>query len=242
MQTALITGAARRIGAEIAKTLHDAGMNVILHYHQSQKEAQQLCAALNEMRPHSAAILSADLGLISELPSVIEQAVKMWGRLDCLINNASQFYQTPMGKATEKMWNDLLATNLQAPFFLAQAAALHLAKQQGSIINITDIHATRPMRDYSVYCIVKAGLVMLTKVLAKELAPAIRVNAIAPGAIVWPEGENTLSVEKQQVILNQTALKRHGNPSNIAKAVLFLIRDAEYMTGQELVIDGGRGL
>lgn len=240
-KVALITGAARRIGAEIARTLHAAGINVILHYYASQQEAQQLCAELNQQRAHSAAILSADLANIDGLGGLIEQSVAVWGKLDILINNASRFYKTAIGEVTPAQWDDLFTPNLKAPFFLSQAAVPYLAKQQGCIINITDIHAEKPIGEYPVYCMSKAGLAMLTKALAHELAPTIRVNAVAPGAIIWPEGENTLPPEIKQHIVDQTALKQEGHPSYIAEAVLFLI-NATYMTGQVLAVDGGRSL
>lgn len=237
---ALITGAARRIGANIARTLHAAGINVILHYFSSQAEAETLAAELNDQRPHSAVALSADLLEIAGLESFIKECVGVWGRLDILVNNASRFYKTTIGTATQENWEDLLTVNLKAPFFLCQAAAPHLAKQQGCIVNITDIHADKPLNDYSVYCISKAGLVMLTKSLARELAPAVRVNAVAPGATLWPEGENSLSMEIKQRIINQTALKKAGNAEYISQAVLFLVQQADYITGQVLVVDGGR--
>jgi len=239
-KVALVTGAARRIGAEIARTLHANDINVILHYHASQKEAEQLAVELNQERANSAISLSADLLGIEHLPALIQRAHDQWGRLDILVNNASLFYKTLMNEVTSEAWDDLLTCNVKAPFFLAQAAAPYLAKQQGCIVNITDIRAEKPLRDYPVYCISKAGLAMLTKTLAQALGPLVRVNAVAPGATLWPEGENALSQEMKQRIINQTALKREGGSSHIAQAVLFLVMQADYMTGQTIVVDGGR--
>ncbi len=241
-KVALITGAARRVGAEIATLLHQNGMNVILHYRTSEKEAKNLCAALNEKRKHSAIIYCANLLKTDGLHEIINSAVAEWGRLDALINNASGFYRTVMGNVTEQEWDDLLNSNLKAAFFLSQQAAPHLSKQQGCIVNIADIHAERPMRDYSVYCISKAGLIMLTKALAKELGPSVRVNAISPGVVAWPEGENTVPEMGKQKIIDRTVLKRHGDAKEIAKAVLFLVNSADFITGQVINIDGGRSL
>jgi pteridine reductase len=241
-KVALITGAARRIGAEIALSLHEAGMNVVLHYHASEEEAVRLCKRLNKVRPHSAVAISADLNEIESGVDLVNQAAATWQRLDVLVNNASRFYKTALGNVTEDAWEDLMASNLKAPFFLSQAAAPMLAATQGCIVNITDIHADRPLRDYAVYCISKSGLVMMTKALAKELGPLVRVNAVAPGSILWPEGENALSQADKQKIMHRTALQRSGSPNDIAKAVLFFIRDADYITGQVLMIDGGRVL
>jgi pteridine reductase len=239
---ALITGAARRVGAEIAKTLHAVGMNIVLHYNHSEAEAQQLCAALNQLRPDSAMIAKAELTDFSQYTGLIQQATKKWGRLDVLVNNASRFYKTHLPKVSESQWDDLMDSNLKAPFFLSQAAVTELKKQQGCIINITDIHAERPMSDYSAYCISKAGLIALTKTLAKELGPDIRVNAVSPGSVIWPEGENELTPDQQQKIVNKTALHRNGSPQDIAKAVLFLVENASYITGHEIIVDGGRSL
>lgn len=238
----LITGAARRVGAEIARWLHVRGMNVIIHYQTSKKEAEALVQTLNNNRKNSAAMLMADLNEIAQCEQLIENAQKIWQRLDVLVNNASRFYPSPLGKITNEQWQDLMGSNLQAPFFLAQAAAQYLRPQRGCIINIADIHADKPLKNYSVYCIAKAGLVMLTKTLAKEFAPDIRVNAIAPGAILWPEVENELTAERKNKIVNATLLKRAGMPQDIAKVVNFLINDGTYMTGQILTVDGGRSL
>lgn len=239
-KVALITGAARRIGKEIACLLHDTGANIILHYHTSKKDATQLCDALNQKRPRSAVMLSADLKKVEAIKALVQKALEPWKRLDVLINNASQFYRTPLNQATETAWDDLISSNLKAPFFLAQAAAPFLNLNKGCIVNITDIHTDFPLRDYSIYCISKAGLSAMTKILAKELGPLIRVNAIAPGAILWPEGENALPDAEKQKIIAHTTLLRPGSPEDIAKAVLFFVQDAGYVTGQTLHIDGGR--
>lgn len=242
IKVALITGAARRIGCEIATQLHHHGMNVVLHYNTSHEEAEALCLKLNKLRKNSAIILRADLSDVSSLDALIEQSVAAWGRLDVLVNNASKFYKTRVGKITEYAWDELIGTNLRAPVFLAQVAAPHIAKVKGSIVNITDVHGDRPMRDYSVYCISKAGLIMLTKILAKELGPDVRVNAISPGEIIWPEGENEVPVEMKDKIISRTLLGRHGDPSVIAKTVWYIVNDADYMTGHVIVLDGGRML
>ena len=241
-KVALVTGAAKRIGAEISKTLHEAGMNVVLHYNASEDAVVTLCDELNAKRKNSAIAMRADLQEAESEKSLVVRATAAWGRLDALINNASRFYRTTFGEVTEYAWNDLMNSNTKAPFFLAQAAADILAEYQGVIVNVTDIHADRPLMDYSVYCISKSALWMVTKVLAKELGPSVRVNAVAPGPILWPEGENTLLEAEKKRIIEKTILKRSGDPQDIAKAVLFLVRDAGYMTGQMLSIDGGRML
>jgi pteridine reductase len=238
----LITGAARRIGAEVARTLHASGMNMVLHYNASEEEAVNLCQSLNAKREKSAALVQGDLAVSGCEKEITLKAYAVWQRLDGLVNNASRFYRTLVGEVTENAWDDLLACNLKAPFFLAQAAAPFLAETGGVIVNITDIYAEVVLRDYSVYCISKSGLLMMTKVLAKELAPRVRVNAVAPGSIMWPEKENSLSDGQKQKIINQTTLLRQGMPVDIAKAVLFFIRDADYITGQVINVDGGRML
>lgn len=241
-KVALITGAARRIGAEIARTLHAAGMNIILHYRISKEEAENLCAELNNSRAHSAVTIRADLQEPEREKMLIQEALAPWKRLDVLVNNAAHFYRTAIGKVTAYEWDDLMMVNLKLPFFLAQEAAPHLAKTQGTIINISDIHGVLPLRDYAVYCISKAGLLMMTNVLAKELAPNVRVNAVAPGVVLWPEGENVLPEEQKQEIIKRTPLGHIGSPKDIADAVLFLVQNANYVTGQVLKIDGGRAL
>ena len=235
----LITGAAHRIGANTARMLHAHGMNIVLHYRNSRKQALALQKELHAIREDSVIIIQADLHVTSGLPALIEEAVQVWGRLDVLINNASSFYPTPVGTVNEEHWDDLMGSNLKAPFFLSQAAAPYLKKHQGCIINIVDIHAERPLKAFPVYSMAKAGLVMMTRSLACELGPDIRVNAVAPGAILWPE--NIDEVAKQRII-SRTFLKRKGEPDDIAKTILFLVREAKYMSGQVLTVDGGRSL
>lgn len=239
-KTALITGAARRIGAVIAQMLHENGMNVVLHYRHSSAEAFRLRDALNARRTHSALAVRADLLDTFALDAVIGEAHTAWGRLDALVNNASAFFPTPHGTVSEAQWHELIDCNLKAPFFLSQAAAPLLAAKRGCIVNITDIHGERPLKAHSVYSISKAGLAMMTRVLARELGPAVRVNGVAPGAILWPE--NDISEETRADIVSRTALKRQGAPEDIARAVLFLLRDAPYVTGQIIAVDGGRSL
>ena len=239
-KTALITGGARRIGDEVARTLHDCGMNIIIHCRKSRDEADALAASSNAGRADSARVLQCDLDETGKLAGLIEDAAGGWGRLDVLVNNASSFYPTPVGSITEADWADLVGSNLKAPLFLSQAAAPYLAATGGSIINIIDVHAFRPMRKHPVYCVAKAGLAMLTRSLAKELGPEIRVNGVAPGAILWPEHD--MGEDTRNRIVERTALKRTGDPADIARAVLFLVRDATYVTGHIIPIDGGRVL
>ena len=241
-KVAMITGSARRIGRAVAETLHRDGMNVVLHYNASEEEAQVLCDELNKIRPESAVTIQGDLLEPDIDKSLVNKAHQVWNRLDILVNNASRFYRTHFGKVTEYAWDDIMTSNLRAPFFLSQAAAPFLKETKGRIINISDIHAWRPMSNYSVYCISKSGLLMLTRALAKELAPDILVNAIAPGAIVWPEGDNTLSAEEKETIISKTPLGRSGSPDDVARVALFLARDADFMTGEVLAVDGGRHL
>jgi len=236
----LITGAAKRIGAACARLLHSEGCNVFLHYRSSAAEARQLCDELNRQRPGSAKIMQADLLNMPELEAVAKEASLAWGGIDVLVNNASSFYPTAVADVTEQQWDELLGSNLKAPFFLAQALAKTLTDNKGCIINIVDIHAERGLSGYPVYSIAKAGLSAMTKILAKELGPEVRVNGVAPGAILWPS--NDLSGSAKQEILQHVALKRSGEPVDIAKAVLFLIKDADYITGQILTVDGGRTL
>ncbi len=237
-RVALITGAARRVGAVIAQVLHGEGMNIALHYRRSRGAAEALCQRLNTERENSAIALDCDLHDTDRLPTLVAQAKAHWGRLDVLVNNASSFYPTPVGTITPAHWDDLLGSNLKAPLFLSQAAAPALREQGGCIVNITDIHAQRPLKSYPVYSIAKAGLVMLTRSLARELGPEIRVNAVAPGAILWPE-EEVEEIVKQRIIA-RTALKRQGHPVDVARAVLFLVRDADYISGEIIAVDGGR--
>ena len=239
-RVALITGGARRIGAEITDTLHGQGMNVVVHCRSSLAEAAELVARLNAQRADSASVLQLDLDETDKLAGLVEEAADIWGRLDVLVNNASSFYPTPIGAITERDWDALMSSNLKAPLFLSQAAFPYLAKSNGCIVNMLDIHALRPMRKHPVYCAAKAGLAMLTQSLAREMGPDVRVNGIAPGAILWPEGE--MSGETQDRILERTALKRMGEPADIARAVLYLVRDAGYVTGHIIPVDGGRSL
>jgi len=236
----LITGAARRIGASCARLLHDQGFNILLHYRFSEEDALRLCDELNQKRPDSARSIKADLLKMHELEIVAGEARIAWGGIDVLVNNASSFYPGAVSDVTELQWDELLGSNLKVPFFLAKALAEALAQKNGCIVNIVDIHAERGLKDYPVYSIAKAGLAAMTRVLAKELGPSVRVNGVAPGAIIWPENE--LSEQDKLDILQRIALKRCGEPLDIAKAVLFLINDAEYMTGQILMVDGGRTL
>lgn len=236
----LITGGVHRIGAHTARVLHAEGARLVLHYRNSRDTAHALQEELNNSRADSVVLVRADLLDQASLPAVVADALSAWGRLDVLINNASSFYSTPIGSVTESEWNDLMGTNLKAPFFLSQAAAPHLKESQGCIVNIVDIHAERPLKRFPVYSMAKAGLVMLTRALACELGPDVRVNAVAPGAILWPERE--MDEVTQQRIISRTFLKRQGSPDDIARTVLFLIRDAEYSSGQVITVDGGRSL
>lgn len=242
MKVALITGSARRIGGAIASALHHAGWNIVLHYFRQQDKAQQLCTIFNTQRNNSAIALHEDLRNIHKLKHLVLAAAEMWGRLDLLVNNASCFQKTTIGRVNESIWDEIMRTNLQAPFFLAQYAAPWLAKTCGSIINITDTHVHHPLRDYGIYCMSKAGLTSMTRVLAKELGPEIRVNAIAPGLIAWPEGENMVDLSLQEKLVATTSLKRAGKPDDIANAVLFFAHEDSYISGQILSIDGGRML
>lgn len=233
-----MTGAARRIGATVARALHREGATVVLHYKASAAEAKALQAELNALRVDSCFLLQADLLATEQFPNLISRLVEQTGRLDVLINNASSFYPTPLGSIQEQQWEDLIGTNLKAPLFLSQAALPYLRQSHGTIINIADVHGLRPLPEFSVYCTAKAGLIMLTQVLARELGPQIRVNGIAPGAILWPE--RPMSEEQRTELLAKTALERLGSPEDIARTVLFLVRDASYMTGQVIAVDGGR--
>jgi pteridine reductase len=239
-KTALITGAARRVGSAIARTLHGAGANVVLHYRSSAEDAAELAAELNGARPGSAAVVSGDLLEIDNLPALARTAVGAFGGLDILVNNASSFYPTPVGDITELDWDDLIGTNLKAPLFLSQAAAPALHVSHGLVLNLGDIHGIRPLRRHPVYSVAKAGLIMLTKSLARELGPNVRVNAIAPGPVLWPE--DGLDKALQAEIIDRTALKRPGSASDVARAALFFAAEAPYITGQILAVDGGRSV
>jgi pteridine reductase len=237
---ALITGAAKRVGNAIAHALHAAGYDLALHYRHSRTEMDALCAELEGARLHSTCALQAELADVERLPDLIDQCLRRFGRLDALINNASAFYPTPIGSVTAQQWHELFASNAQAPFFLAQATAPHLKKTQGCIVNMVDIYAERPLPQHPVYSMAKAALAMMTLALAKELGPDVRVNAIAPGAVLWPESGK--SYTDQQELIARSALKRAGTPHDVATAVLFLVRDATFTTGQILRVDGGRAL
>ncbi|MBS0569838.1 MAG: pteridine reductase [Proteobacteria bacterium] len=237
---ALITGAAKRVGAQIARTLHGAGYDLALHYRHSRAEMDALCADLETARGNSTLALQADLADVATLPNLVEQTIARFGRLDALVNNASTFFPTPVGSVTPTQWDELFASNARAPFFLAQAATPHLKAAKGCLVNIVDIYAERPLPGHPVYCMAKAALAMLTQALAKELGPEVRVNGVAPGAVLWPEAGKAYA--DQTELVARTPLKRTGTPEDVATAVLFLLRDAKFTTGQILRVDGGRAL
>jgi pteridine reductase len=237
---ALITGAARRVGAQIARTLHAAGYDLALHFRRSSVEMADLQAELEARRPRSTLLLQAELAEVARLPALVETVLAHFGRLDALVNNASAFHATPIGEASERDWDELFASNAKAPFFLAQAAAPALRATQGAIVNLVDIYAERPLRRHTLYCMAKAALQMLTLSLARELGPEVRVNGVAPGAVLWPESGKAYT--DQQALVAATALQRAGTPEDVAAAVLFLLRDARYTTGEILHVDGGRVL
>ena len=235
---ALVTGSARRIGATIVRSLHASGMRVIIHYRGSQTEAETLAAELNQARPESAALLQADLDDPDAVRALASAAMAAFGRLDLLVNNASSFYPTPVESATDDDWTRLIHSNLRAPFILSQSLAPALREQQGCVINIVDVYAEKPLSQHTLYCMAKAGLAMMTKSLARELGPEIRVNGVSPGPILWPESGQM----NQDAITDATALKRCGRPEDIADAVQWLAQDAGFVTGQILAVDGGRSL
>jgi pteridine reductase len=239
-KVALITGASQRLGAMTARFLHAAGANILIHYRNSDTQALQLKQELLTIRPNSANVIQADLLKTDSLSELINSSHQQWNRLDILVNNASSFYPTPLDCATEQQWGDLMGSNLKAPYFLSQAAAGFLQEKHGCIVNIVDIHAQRPMANHSIYNMAKAGLAMQVKTLAYELGPNIRVNGVAPGAILWPE--NQMADELKNDIVKRTYLKRQGSAEDIARTVLFLVRDADYITGQIIAVDGGREL
>lgn len=236
----LITGAAKRLGAAIARGVHAEGANVAIHFHHSATDAQRLRDELNAARGNSASTIRGDLLDAARLPQIVASAVAAFGRLDALVNNASSFYPTPLDSISLAQWDDLIGTNLRAPLFLAQAAAPHLRQSRGLIVNMIDIHAQRPLPAHPVYSTAKAGLAMLTRSLARELGPEVRVNGIAPGPILWPEGG--IDPQLQEEIIAKTQLKRSGSPEDIVRAVLFFAKDAPYVTGQILAVDGGRSV
>ena len=239
-QVALITGSAKRIGAEIVRTLHSHGLRIILHYHSSRAAAESLANELNAIRKNSVVTIPFDLYKIEQLSDFAQEVVNVWGKLNVLVNNASTFYPTPLNEINETHWEELIGINLKAPLFLSKALSPHMQTLGGSIINIVDIHGDRPLKGYTIYSVAKAGLIMLTKSLARELAPNIRVNGIAPGAILWPEVKEYEPVHKE--IIERTALKREGHPQDIANTAWFLIHSADYITGQIIAVDGGRTL
>jgi pteridine reductase len=239
-QVALITGGARRVGAEIARTLHAAGANILIHHRSSAAAALALADHFNQARAGSAAIHAAHLSMADAPEKLVAATLAQFGRLDILINNASSFYPTPVGRITLPQWDDLMGSNLKAPLFLSQAAAPSLKRQRGLIINMIDIHGLRPLKAHPVYSVAKAGLAMLTRALARELGPHIRVNGIAPGPVLWPEGDMDDALKRE--IIGKTALQRHGTPQDIARTALFLARDAPYITGQIIAVDGGRSI
>jgi pteridine reductase len=240
VKVALITGEARRIGAAIATTLHRKGANIAVHYRKSSADAEALVDRLNAERADSAALFQADLNDTEALPSLVEKVIAWHGTLDVLVNNASSFYPTPPGEITQTHWDDLVGSNLKAPLFLSQAALPALRETRGVIINLIDVHAQRPLRNHAVYGSAKAGLAMLTRALAKDLAPEIRVNGVSPGAILWPE--NGMDDATRESILKQIPLARAGQPEDIAGCVLYLVKDATYVTGQIIAVDGGRSI
>lgn len=240
-KVALVTGGAKRVGAAIARRLHREGANLMLHYRGSEREAKALREELNAARANSVALVQADLLDVQGLPEIVRNTVNRFERLDALVNNASMFFPTPVGEMTPANWESLIGANLRAPLFLSQAAASHLKKAGGAIVNITDIHADRPLKSYVIYSIAKTGLVGLTRSLARELAPEVRVNGVAPGAIVWPEDGSWDDLTRQRIV-SHTLLRRTGDPDDIARAVYYLIAEAPYVTGQIIAVDGGRSI
>ncbi|MCP1376103.1 pteridine reductase [Dyella lutea] len=237
---ALITGGGRRVGAVIARTLHAAGYDLVLHYRHSADAAEALAAELEQQREQSVQLVHAELAAVDMLPELVTAALSRFGRLDALVNNASAFYPTPVGSATQAQWDELFASNAQAPFFLAQAATPALRRAGGAIVNLVDIYAEWPLANHPIYCMAKAALLAMTRALALDLGPQVRVNAVAPGAVMWPsEGK---SYDDKQAMLDRTPLKRAGSPEDVASAVLWLLRDAPFVTGQVIRVDGGRTL
>jgi len=239
-KVALVTGSSKRIGAMIVRNLHTKGYEVAIHYRNSVSEAQHLADNLNRLRANSAIIVSADLSQENAPAELVEPVIQRWGRLDALVNNASDFYPTPIGEIKPDDWDRLFSSNARGPLFLSQYAAPYLKKAQGSIVNIVDIHAQKPLAQHPVYCMAKAALAMMTLSLAKELGPEVRVNGVSPGAILWPENE--MSDQLKQELLERTSLKRQGSPDDIVETVVFLLDQARYISGQILAVDGGRTL
>ena len=237
---ALITGAGRRVGAVIARTLHAAGYDLALHYRHSAAEATALAETLERQRAGSTLLLQGELADTAALPVLIASLLAHYGRLDALVNNASAFYPTPLGEATPAQWNELFASNAQAPFFLSQAAVPALREAQGGIVNLLDIYAERPLANHPLYCMAKAALAAMTRSLALDLAPQVRVNGVAPGAVMWPSDGKPY--DDQQAMLARTPMQRAGTPEDVAGVVLWLLRDAPFVTGQVVRVDGGRTL
>ena len=237
----LVTGGARRVGAEIARQLHATGANLVLHCNHSRTEAETLAAQLNAIRPHSASVLEGNLAIDGVAEKLATTLLRQHGYLDALVNNASSFFPTPIGQIDHTAWDNLIGSNLKGPLFLSQALAPALRQRKGAIVNIIDIHARRPLRNYPLYCTAKAGLAGLTRALAVELGPEVRVNGIAPGAIEWPE-DGQFPHEEQAEIIRNTLLQRKGSPADIARTVQFLICDAPYISGQIIAVDGGRSI
>jgi len=237
----LITGAAIRLGAATARLLHDRGWRIIVHCRQSRENAEELAAELNAQRSDSCRVLLADLGNDRDVQRLAQESRQIWGQVDALVNNASSFYPTPIGTVTNEQWDDLFSSNARAPFFLAQALAPELKKRRGAIVNVIDIHAEKPLKDHTVYCMAKAAHAMLTLSLARELAPEVRVNGVAPGAILWPS-TGSISLEQQEKIISGIPLQHPGEPQDVARTIAFLLEEAPYITGQIIAVDGGRSL
>ncbi|MCP3679191.1 MAG: pteridine reductase [Gammaproteobacteria bacterium] len=237
-KVALISGAGKRLGATIATRLHQQGYNVVVHYRQAAESAEALCSTLNTQRDHSAITLQADLSDSTALQPLISQAVQQWGQLGLVVNNAAAFYPTPLTEANVDDWQLIFNTNVRAPFFLVQAAIPHLEKVNGNVINIVDIHAEQPLKNFSLYCMSKAALLAMTRSMAKELGPAIRINGIAPGMVAWPN-DDSLTENARASIIKRIALKRAGSADNIAETVCFIVNN-DYLTGEIIHVDGGR--
>ena len=239
IRTVLITGGAKRIGLAIAKYLHQYGFNIIITYNKSKNDAEKVLSTLNNNRPNSCAIIQANFLTIKSYNSLYNKALKVFGRIDVLINNASKFYPTKIDMVNDKNWADIINTNLKTPLFLSKSFFPELKKRKGSIINIIDIHVNPPLKNHIIYNLSKAGLLALTQSLAKDLAPTVRVNGVSPGAIMWPKSINK---KRKKEIISKIALKRIGEPDDIAKTILFLITNGDYITGQNINVDGGRRL
>jgi len=239
IRTVLITGGAKRIGLAIAKYLHQYGFNIIITYNKSKNDAEKALSILNNNRPNSCAIIQANFSTIKSYNSLYNKALKVFGRIDVLINNASKFYPTKIDTVNDKNWTDIINTNLKTPLFLSKSFFPELKKRKGSIINIIDIHVNPPLKNHIIYNLSKAGLLALTQSLAKDLAPSVRVNGVSPGAIMWPKSINK---KRKKEIISKIALQRIGEPDDIAKTILFLITNGDYITGQNINVDGGRRL